>query len=98
MASGYNGRLSAGITSDAQSDGRLLVPQGTRSDVSPEHLSMLLETKPGVSFHFGLPEIAQAIKSAGIVVLSSATTVAEARLLEERGVDAVIVALAPRGA
>jgi nitronate monooxygenase len=68
-------------------------PQGTRSDVSPEHLSMLLETEPEVvSFHFGLPapEIVQAIKSAGIFVLSSATTVAEARLLEERGVDAVI--------
>jgi nitronate monooxygenase len=68
-------------------------PQGLRSDVSPEHLSMLLETKPEVvSFHFGLPapEIVQAIKSAGIFVLSSATTVAEARLLENRGVDAVI--------
>jgi nitronate monooxygenase len=68
-------------------------PQGMRSDVSPEHLSMLLETKPEVvSFHFGLParEIVQAIKSAGIFVLSSATTVAEARLLEEWGVDAVI--------
>jgi nitronate monooxygenase len=68
-------------------------PQGTRSDVSPEHLSMLLEAEPEVvSFHFGLPapEILQAIKSAGIFVLSSATTVAEARLLEEGGVDAVI--------
>jgi nitronate monooxygenase len=54
---------------------------------------MLLEAKPeAVSFHFGLPApgIVQAIKSAGIFILSSATTVAEARLLEERGVDAVI--------
>jgi len=54
---------------------------------------MLLEAKPEVvSFHFGLPEpeIVEAIKSAGIFVLSSATTVAEARLLERRGVDAVI--------
>jgi NAD(P)H-dependent flavin oxidoreductase YrpB (nitropropane dioxygenase family) len=54
---------------------------------------MLLETKPEVvSFHFGLPasEIVQTIKSAGIFVLSSATTVAEARLLERGGVDAVI--------
>jgi nitronate monooxygenase len=54
---------------------------------------MLLDTKPeAVSFHFGLPEpeIVQAIKSVGIFVLSSATTVAEARLLERRGVDAVI--------
>jgi nitronate monooxygenase len=54
---------------------------------------MLLEAKPeAVSFHFGLPEpeIVQAIKAAGIFVLSSATTVAEARLLEAQGVDAVI--------
>jgi nitronate monooxygenase len=68
-------------------------PRGTASDVSPEHLSMLLETKPEVvSFHFGLPEagVVRAIKSAGITVLSSATTVAEARQLEQRGVDAVI--------
>ena len=68
-------------------------PQGMRSDVSPEHLSMLLDTEPEVvSFHFGLPapEIVQAIKSAGIFVVSSATTVAEAQLLEERGVNAVI--------
>jgi nitronate monooxygenase len=68
-------------------------PQGMRSDVSPEHLSMLLDTEPEVvSFHFGLPapEILKAIKSAGIFVVSSATTVAEARLLEERGVNAVI--------
>src|SRR5438067_9723278 len=54
---------------------------------------MLLEQKPEVvSFHFGLPDqtIVDAIKSAGIFVQSSATTVSEARLLERRGVDAVI--------
>ena len=63
------------------------------SDVGPEHLALMLETKPEVvSFHFGLPEpeIVRALKSAGIFILSSATTVAEARLLEERGVDAII--------
>jgi hypothetical protein len=45
-----------------------------------------------VSFHFGLPDekVVQAIKSAGIFIVSSATTVAEARMLEQRGVDAVI--------
>jgi nitronate monooxygenase len=45
-----------------------------------------------VSFHFGLPkpELMQRLKDAGIVLLSSATTVAEARYLEEHGVDAVI--------
>jgi hypothetical protein len=63
------------------------------SEVSPEHVAMLLEMKPEVvSFHFGLPEpaVVEAIKSAGIFILSSATTVAEARILEGRGVDAVI--------
>jgi nitronate monooxygenase len=45
-----------------------------------------------VSFHFGFPkqEVLDAIKGAGIFVISSATTVAEAKMLERRGVDAVI--------
>jgi nitronate monooxygenase len=45
-----------------------------------------------VSFHFGLPsaDLVARVKSWGARVLSSATTVAEARWLEARGVDAVI--------
>jgi nitronate monooxygenase len=45
-----------------------------------------------VSFHFGLPEPAllRRVKAAGCVIISSATTAAEARWLEGRGVDAVI--------
>ncbi|MDP6388738.1 MAG: nitronate monooxygenase family protein, partial [Alphaproteobacteria bacterium] len=45
-----------------------------------------------VSFHFGLPAEAllARVKAAGCVVLSSATTVAEARWLEARGCDAII--------
>jgi nitronate monooxygenase len=45
-----------------------------------------------VSFHFGLPEppLLARVKASGAVILSSATTVDEARWLEERGVDAVI--------
>jgi nitronate monooxygenase len=45
-----------------------------------------------VSFHFGLPEqsLVSRVKAAGCRVLASATTVQEARRLEERGVDAVI--------
>jgi len=75
-------------------------PQGAAGEVSPEHVAMLLENKPEVvSFHFGLPDpdVVQAIKSAGIFIVSSATTVAEARTLERAGVDAVI-AHAPRPA
>jgi nitronate monooxygenase len=47
---------------------------------------------PVVSFHFGLPstELLQRVKSWGSTILSSATTVDEARWLEARGVDAVI--------
>ena len=47
---------------------------------------------PVVSFHFGLPapELLAQVKAWGAKVLSSATTVAEARWLEAHGVDAVI--------
>lgn len=46
-----------------------------------------------VSFHFGLPEAAllERVKAWGAVVLSSATTVAEAQWLEANGADAIIV-------
>jgi len=50
-------------------------------------------TRPEVvSFHFGLPEPAllARVKAAGCRVMSSATTVTEARWLEARGVDVVI--------
>ncbi len=45
-----------------------------------------------VSFHFGLPEarFVEALKEAGSTILCSATTPAEARDLEARGVDAII--------
>ena len=58
-----------------------------------ERLAALLEIRPAVaSFHFGLPDLAalDATRAAGCRVLSSATTVAEAEHLAERGADAVI--------
>lgn len=51
------------------------------------------ELKPEVvSFHYGLPPNAlfDRVKASGALILSSATTVSEARWLEERGVDAII--------
>lgn len=47
---------------------------------------------PVVSFHFGLPspDLVARVKSWGTRILSTATTVDEARWLEARGVDAVI--------
>jgi nitronate monooxygenase len=78
---------------NAKGLGAVPKPEGAASEVGREHLAMLLRAKPQVvSFHFGLPrpEVMQAIKGAGIFIISSATTVAEARILEERGVDAII--------
>jgi nitronate monooxygenase len=45
-----------------------------------------------VSFHFGLPDTAllERVKATRAVVIGNATTVDEARWLEERGVDAII--------
>jgi len=43
------------------------------------------------------PEIVDSIKGAGIFIISSATTVAEARMLEARGVDAIIAQGAEAG-
>ncbi|HUF86999.1 MAG TPA: nitronate monooxygenase family protein [Thermohalobaculum sp.] len=53
----------------------------------------LMELRPLVaSFHFGLPEarFVEALKAAGTVILCTATTPAEARDLEARGVDAIV--------
>ncbi|WP_373185860.1 NAD(P)H-dependent flavin oxidoreductase [Halopseudomonas sp.] len=66
---------------------------GGRRPFDAQVLEILREFKPPViSFHFGLPdaELVAELKRWGTVVLSSATTVAEARWLESRGVDAVI--------
>ena len=72
-------------------------PPSELPDLAPtfddERLSLLLEVRPAVvSFHFGVPSGAAitALKNAGIVLISSATTVAEAKTLEACGMDAVI--------
>lgn len=78
---------------DAAGLGAAPTPTAAGSAVSPEHLAMLQSVKPEVvSFHFGLPsaETLAAIKAAGLFILCSATTVAEARQLEAAGVDAII--------
>jgi nitronate monooxygenase len=56
-------------------------------------LAMLLNARPGVvSFHFGLPsaESIRALLDAGIVLLASATNVAEALTVARAGVHAVV--------
>jgi nitronate monooxygenase len=64
-----------------------------RTPFSDEAADVLGEFKPPVvSFHFGLPAPAllQRVRAWGAKVISSATTVDEARWLEARGVDAII--------
>lgn len=71
-------------------------PGGTavaRKPFDTASAELLAHFKPAVvSFHFGLPEPAllEAIRAWGGKILSSATTVAEARWLRAQGVDAVI--------
>lgn len=58
-----------------------------------ETAELVAELRPAVvSFHFGMPDSASValLKDAGIVLMCSATTVAEARFLEDAGVDVVI--------
>ncbi len=54
---------------------------------------------PVVSFHFGLPrpELLARVKKTGAVILSSATTVGEAKWLQQHGVDFVIAQGAEAG-
>lgn len=70
------------------------IPAGPgRTPFGAEAADVLAEFRPAVvSFHFGLPskELLGRVKAMGAKVLSSATTVEEARWLETHGVDAVI--------
>lgn len=69
------------------------VPSQTRRPFDEETCQLLLDLRPKVaSFHFGLPDrkLFEKVKGAGIVVISSATTVEEAMWLEQQGCDAVI--------
>ncbi len=68
-------------------------PAGIRVPFDTTMCDVVEEMKPEVvSFHFGLPAPAllTRVKAAGCVVLSSATTVAEARWLVDNGCDAII--------
>lgn len=56
-------------------------------------LAMLLEETPSVvSFHFGLPDATRvaALKQRGILLLASATSLAEARACAAAGIDAIV--------
>ncbi len=64
-----------------------------RLPFASEAVDVIEEFRPAVvSFHFGLPpaDLLARVKRCGAKILSSATTVDEARWLEAQGVDAVI--------
>jgi len=73
---------------------------GSRTPFSEDAASLLAEFKPAVvSFHFGLPDAAllARLRGWGAKVLSSATTIEEARWLEAHGADAIIAQGAEAG-
>ncbi|MFO1161193.1 MAG: nitronate monooxygenase family protein [Reyranellaceae bacterium] len=89
---GYYDEL--GVPVSAADGGAVRTPYGAAMG------ELLLEFRPKVaSFHFGLPEEAllKPLRDAGILIVSSATTVEEACWLEARGVDAVIAQGAEAG-
>ena len=56
-------------------------------------LDMLLQEKPAVvSFHFGVPSqaVITQLKQAGIVLIASATSLPEAQIIADAGLDAII--------
>lgn len=64
-----------------------------RRPFDDESAALIEDLRPEVvSFHFGLPQarLLERTRATGAAILSTATTVAEARWLAERGVDAVI--------
>ena len=75
-------------------------PSAPAVEFDEARLEALLDLRPPVvSFHFGLPprDVMEAIRGTGMRVLASATTVAEARHLEDHGVDAVVAQGAEAG-
>jgi nitronate monooxygenase len=72
---------------EPEGPGPLRLPFGEAACAAVEELR-----PQAVSFHYGLPPkpLLDRVKATGAIVMSSATTVAEARWLDQRGVDAII--------
>jgi nitronate monooxygenase len=74
-------------------DPAMPTPPSARAPFDEAFLGLVEEFRPEVvSFHFGLPrqDLLSRVKETGAKVLSSATTVDEARWLEHEGCDAII--------
>ena len=76
------------------------IPVSNRAPFDAAFCAVVEELRPAVvSFHFGLPaaDLVRRVKATGCLVLGAATTVAEARFLEQHGADAVIAQGAEAG-
>jgi len=86
-------KLLAPYYAELDIDTNTLKPTSSVYAFNQEMCDLVVEFRPEiVSFHFGLPEkdlLAQ-VKETGAKVISSATTVDEARWLEAEGCDAII--------
>ncbi|MGJ7903231.1 NAD(P)H-dependent flavin oxidoreductase, partial [Lysobacter sp. 1R34A] len=81
-------------------DPAMPVPASNRSPFDEAYCELVETVRPEVvSFHFGLPEprLLERVRAAGARIVSSATTVAEARWLEAHGCDAIIAQGAEAG-
>ncbi len=79
--------VELGLDSDAP------VPSSNRAPFDDKMCDLVVEFRPEVvSFHFGLPNknLLDRVRTAGAKILSSATSVDEARWLEDQGCDAII--------
>jgi len=73
--------------------GQVVAPAEGSLPFNDATCELMMDVSPKVvSFHFGLPApaLVQNLKNEGIVILSSATSVAEAIWLQDHGADAVI--------
>jgi nitronate monooxygenase len=77
------------------------VPPQASPDPFPAQLEAVLDARPPIfSFTFGIPDrdAMARLRARGIMILGTATTVEEARLLEAAGVDAIVAQGAESGA
>ncbi|HEX4419466.1 MAG TPA: nitronate monooxygenase [Kofleriaceae bacterium] len=81
-------------------DPAAVAPSPNRAPFDDARCALVEDLRPEVvSFHFGLPApaLVDRVRATGAAILSSATTVAEARWLEARGCDAIIAQGAEAG-
>lgn len=93
-------RRLAGYYDEFEIDPETIASGPGRNPFGEESCALVEELRPEVvSFHFGLPEaeLLVRVKATAARVIASATTVAEAVLLEQRGCDAIIAQGAEAG-